>query len=137
MIAVTDKDGGAGSRSAAHAVIFAFSGFFQPVDNLPVVNLTAAGRAIPVKFSLGGNQGLNVFADGYPRSEAILCESSAPIAGIEETVTAGGSSLSFDPGTDHYNYVWKTDKSWAGTCRQLVVKFTDGTSQRANVKFSR
>ena len=24
-----------------------------------------------------------------------------------------------DAATDQYNYVWKTDKAWAGTCRQL------------------
>ena len=59
-VAVTDKDGGTGSASAVHVVIFAFSGFFQPVDNLQVVNVANAGRSIPVKFSLGGNQGLNV-----------------------------------------------------------------------------
>jgi len=34
-----------------------------------------------------------------------------------------------------YVYVWKTDKSWARTCRQLVVKLDDGTSHRANFSF--
>jgi hypothetical protein len=34
-----------------------FSGFFQPVDNLPTLNIAKAGSAIPVKFSLGGDQG--------------------------------------------------------------------------------
>ena len=136
-ISVTDKDGGAGSKGATHAVIFAFSGFFQPVDNLPVLNLVTAGRAVPVKFSLRGNQGLTIFAAGYPRSEQIPCDSSAAVAGIEETVTAGGSSLSYDATTGHYNYVWKTDKAWTGTCRQLVVKFIEGTTQRANFKFGK
>jgi len=52
---------------------------------------------------------------------------------IEQTVTAGSSSLSYGGG--QYNYVWKTDKSWAGTCRQLVVKLIDGTIHYANFKF--
>jgi len=57
--------------------------------------------------------------------------------GVEKTVTSGGSSLSFDATTDQYNYVWKTDKAWAGTCRQLVVKFIEGTTQRANFQFGK
>src|SRR5262249_36935157 len=136
-IAVTDKDGGAGADSVMHAVFFAFSGFFQPVNNLLVLNLTNAGRAVPVKFSLNGNQGLNIFAPGYPRYEAIVCESSALVDGIVETVTAGGSGLSFDPVAGQYVYVWKTDKTWAGTCQQLVLKFTDGSVQYANFEFTK
>ena len=56
---------------------------------------------------------------------------------VEETVTAGGSSLSYDPTTGQYIYVWKTEKSWAGTCRQLRVKLMDGTSHIANFNFTR
>jgi Domain of unknown function (DUF4082) len=38
-----------------------FSGFFQPVNNMPTLNVAKAGSAIPVKFSLGGDQGLDIF----------------------------------------------------------------------------
>ena len=34
-----------------------------------------------------------------------------------------------------YVYVWKTDKAWSGTCRQLVVKLSDNTEHRANFRF--
>jgi hypothetical protein len=33
--------------------------------------------------------------------------------------------------------VWKTDKAWAGTNRQLVVKLADGTSHVANFKLTK
>jgi hypothetical protein len=33
------------------------------------------------------------------------------------TATAGDSGLSYDAATDQYTYVWKTDKTWSGTCR--------------------
>jgi hypothetical protein len=114
---------------------YSFSGFFQPVDNLPTVNTVKAGSAIPVKFSLAGNQGLNIFAAGYPVSQKIACDSSAPLDDIEVTVTAGSSSLSYDASSNQYNYVWKTDKAWAGTCRQLIVRLIDSTDHKANFKF--
>ena len=90
---------------------------------------------MPVKFSLGSNYGLGIFAAGYPKSQTIACDSTAPVDGIEETMTAGGSSLSYDATSNTYKYVWKTEKAWAGTCRQLVLKLADGTFQRANFKF--
>ena len=100
-------------------------------------NRVNAGQAIPVKFSLGGNLGLGIFAAGYPKSEVIPCSSSGTVDGIEHTVTAGGSSVSYSPGNDQYTYVWKTDKAWANTCRQLVVKLVDGTFHRANFTFTK
>jgi hypothetical protein len=116
-------------------VQYNFAGFFQPVDNLPVFNIVQAGRAIPVKFSLSGNKGLGIFAAGSPSSGPIACNSSDPATELTETLTAGGSSLSYDPTTDRYIYVWKTEQSWAGTCRQLVVELNDGTIHRANFRF--
>ena len=111
-----------------------FTGFFQPVDNLPTLNIVNAGRAIPVKFSLGGDQGLDIFAPGYPASTTATCDMTAGDA-IEQTVTAGSSSLSYDSTTDQYTYVWKTEKAWAGSCRTLVVKLDDGTYHQANFIF--
>ena len=54
---------------------------------------------------------------------------------VEETVNAGGSSLQYDATAQQYIYVWKTEKSWAGGCRQLQLKLADGTTQVANFKF--
>ena len=48
-------------------VIYDFTGFFRPVDNLPAVNGVKAGSAVPVKFSLNGNQTLAVL-DGVPKT---------------------------------------------------------------------
>lgn len=131
-------DDGAGHTSNCSFTVtvqYNFAGFFQPVDNLPALNIVQAGRAIPVKFSLSGDKGLGIFAPGSPSSGPIACNSSDPAVDLEETVTAGGSSLSYNPVTDQYIYVWKTEASWAGTCRQLVVQLNDGTIHRANFKF--
>jgi hypothetical protein len=136
-VKVTDAFGNFTVDEATVYVLYNFNGFFQPVDNLPVFNSVKAGQAIPVKFSLNGNHGLSIFAAGYPKSETIACSSTNPVDGVEETVTAGSSSLSYDPLTDTYIYVWKTDKAWGNTCRQLVVKLNDGTFHRANFKFTK
>ena|GEM_PF-1907793 len=133
----TDQAGNTGSASATYSVIYNFNGFFQPVDNLPVVNKAQAGSAIPVKFSLGGNQGLNIFAAGFPVSGLYPCSTTDPAVDIEQTVNAGGSSLNYDPVANQYVYVWKTDKAWASTCRQLIVKLADGTEHRANFQFKK
>ena len=111
-----------------------FAGFFRPIDNVPELNKARAGSGIPVKFSLNGDFGLDIFAPGYPRSGQIACDASAP-GSTEETETAGGSSLSYDADMDQYNYVWKTSKAWGGTCRQLIVQLNDGSYHYANFKF--
>jgi len=127
-----DNAGNPASATHNYSVVYNFSGFFPPVDNLPTLNAVKAGSAVPVKFSLSGSQGLDIFATAHPKSQMIACSSTAPVDGIEETVTAGSSSLSYDATLDQYIYVWKTLKSWTGTCRQLVVKLNDGTYHRAN-----
>ena len=80
---VTDKDNGAGSNTALHIVIFDFKGFFAPIDNLPALNLVKAGSSVPIKFSLTGNAGLNIFAAGYPKSVRIACDASAEVDPVE------------------------------------------------------
>jgi hypothetical protein len=135
----TDIAGNTASATASYTVAagggFTISGFFQPVDNPPTINQVNAGRAIPAKFSLGGDQGLNIFATGYPASQQVACSNGAPIDTIESTVAAGNSSLSYDPVSDQYTYVWKTERTWAGACRQLVLVFTDGAQRTAQFKF--
>ena len=114
---------------------FSFGGFLAPVDPSPTLNSMKAGAAVPVKFSLGGFKGLDIFAAGYPKSSPVACSATAYEDGVEQTVTAGESSLQYDPASDVYTYVWKTDKAWAGTCRHLVVRFADFTSQYATFTF--
>jgi hypothetical protein len=133
----TDAHGNKATGSFTVTVNYSFRGFFQPVDNLPTMNVAKAGSAIPVKFSLSGNQGLNIFASGSPASQKIVCDSGDPADTIEQTVTAGSSGLSYDASADQYVYVWKSDKAWSGTCRQLSVKLADGTTHQAQFKFTK
>lgn len=133
----TDAVGNASSCDFTVTVLYDFSGFFSPVGNLPVLNTVNAGRALPIKFSLSGNKGLNVFATvaNNPSSGLISCDATAPAVDITETVAAGNNSLSYDAASDQYTYVWKTDSSWVGTCRQLMLQLSDRSIHRANFKF--
>ncbi|HJQ34111.1 MAG TPA: PxKF domain-containing protein [Pyrinomonadaceae bacterium] len=114
--------------------IYNFTGFFSPVGNPPTLNQVNAGRSVPVKFSLNGNQGLNIMAAGSPYSQQVTCGSSTP-TDLQETGTAGSSSLTYDASSGQYIYVWKTESSWAGTCRVLTVALNDGSTYTANFKF--
>jgi len=135
VVRVTDIGGLTATDQATANVIYNFGGFLQPVDNLPTFNEVNAGAGVPVKFSLGGDRGLSIFETGYPKSQQIHCSSTAAVDAIEQTVAAGSSGLSYNASTATYTYVWKTNKAWAGTCRQLILNFDDGTSYLAYFKF--
>jgi hypothetical protein len=123
--------------SATVNVIWTFRGFFQPVDNVPTLNVANAGSAIPVKFSLTGDQGLAILATGYPTSGQFDCDDDAPTDAIETTATPGGSLLQYSAGSDTYTYIWKTERSWSNTCRRFVIKLADGTVHYADFQFRR
>lgn len=126
-----------GAAEIKASMTYPFQGFFQPVDGQPAFNVAKAGSAIPIKFGLGGNEGLGILAAGSPGSGLEACNSAAPIDPIEETVSAGASSLSYDQTAGQYIYVWKTDKAWAGTCRRFVMRLDDGSSHVADFQFTR
>jgi len=114
---------------------YSFTGFFAPVDNFPTRNTVKAGSGVPVKFSLNGDQGLAIMYSGYPLSQPMACTSGTPSDTVDETLTAGSSSLSYDAASDMYTYIWKTNKSWAKSCRRLIVKLSDGSEHTADFGF--
>jgi CSLREA domain-containing protein len=109
---------------------YSFTGFFSPVDNSPTVNQAKAGSSIPVKFGLGGDQGLGVLAVGYPEVERYSCGDVDDADPIEQTTTAN-QGLTYNALTDTYTYVWKTDKNWKGKCATLTLKLDDGSEHTA------
>jgi hypothetical protein len=114
----TNPSVGTGTFDQPPVPRFNWEGFFSPVNNPPAINEVNAGRTIPVKFRLGGDRGLNIFAGGYPKSEG--------------TATAG--SLSYDARENQYTYLWRTDRAWSGR-RELLLKLGDCSEHRANFEF--
>jgi hypothetical protein len=137
QVHASDKAGNAAATASAYTVTYDFDGFFQPIDMGPtVLNVAKSGSSIPVKFKLGGNAGLNVFAAGYPVSTQIACTSASTLDAIETTTTSN-SGLTYDLLADQYVYVWKTNSAWAGSCRQFRAAFADGRVVTANFKFAK
>lgn len=112
-----------------------FGGFLQPVDNGGILNAMKAGAAVPIKFGLDGSRGLDILTAGAPSSSVIACPGGTQPDNIEQTLAAGTNSLSYDAVSDTYTFVWKTGKTWAGSCRQFELRLNDGTLHTALFEF--
>jgi hypothetical protein len=139
-VEATDLAGNAANGSNRYSVglRYSFGGFYSPVYNQPVVNVVKAGRAVPVKWSLlddnGGYLGdLATFKS--LTSQQVACSSGSTTSPVEETVSAGGSGLSYDPLTNQFQFNWKTAANWKGTCRMMALELADGQRQYARFQF--
>ena len=112
-----------------------FSGFFQPVDNPPGVNVVKAGSTVPVKFGLGADRGLDIFASGFPASARTACDSGSLQDDLKQIAPPGAAALTYDATASRYHFNWKTVRSWAGTCRKLTLRFRLGGEQTALFRF--
>jgi hypothetical protein len=131
-VTATDQASNTETKTVNYGVVHDFGqgsggSFAEPVRETEM-NQLKAGQAVPVKFGLGGDFGLNIFASGYPTAKRIDCTTGLPTDPVEETVTASTSGLQYDAASGLYTYVWKTQKSWSGTCRELNLKLADGTN---------
>jgi hypothetical protein len=117
------------------SVLYRFVGFLKPLKNPPVFNKVRAGRAIPIKFSLGRFEGMRVLKVGSPTSSAIACRASAPSVSMSDDEDGDGRRSGLRADGLKYTYMWKTDRSWAGTCRKLVLTLADGSTHEALFQF--
>jgi hypothetical protein len=114
---------------------WSFSGLLPPLNPWPAMNRVRAGAVVPVKFSFGADQGLDIFS-AAPSTVVANCDGSVPAGPAgESTNSPGQSGLLYDAATQQYTYVWKTQESWTSTCRQLVLRFKDGSTHRGNFQF--
>ena len=136
-VRTSDVAGNAASQTVSYSVVYDFDGFLWPLVNPPRVNRWKAGLPVPVRFSLGSYRGPAPVAAGYPKVAPVSCAGGAQAAGSEK---ARGSwkkrqVRASKRGGWTYMFLWKTEKNWAGGCRQLVLKLNDGTIHRVDVQF--
>jgi hypothetical protein len=137
-VAATDNAGNAASATARFRVVYDFDAFLWPVRNRPKSNTWKAGVPVPIRFELGGNHGLDVIEDGWPQVAVVGCDfSEEPEAGEPARHPRWFRELVYRRRKQRYVLLWKTDRRWAGTCRQFMLKLKDGTVRRADFKFVR
>ncbi|HEX6128550.1 MAG TPA: ExeM/NucH family extracellular endonuclease, partial [Candidatus Limnocylindria bacterium] len=108
-----------------------FDGFYPPVSNPPDVNAARAGQAIPVRFSLGGDYGLDVL---FEPPQVYECD-AWPLGSSVDARSVGDVGLTYDLFADEYKFVWKTLKRWRESCRIFEITFADGTYRTFEVHF--
>jgi hypothetical protein len=124
-VTATDNAGNTTTVSRSYTVAYAFTGFLAPTASYPAPTPADAGQSVKVRFSLAGNQGLGVVSDGVWTS----CDGGAP--------THAPGTVSYQSTQDRYAYEVQTPKSWAGSCRDLVLTLADGTLHRARFQFGK
>jgi hypothetical protein len=133
----TDVAGNQTTGTSAYAVVGDLGG---QLHRSPDWNDATAGSALTVSFDLGpeagtvaskqrprpgkpggpGNQALpGLFAAGFPVTQAVEC--GDPATAISPAQTPNVDVHVNQDGRFHL--VWKSEKSWAGTCRALVLRF--------------
>lgn len=155
VVEAEDAAGNVTTESVTYTVAFGFEGFRWPLRNPPHVNWVNAGSIVPVRFKVEGASGRDAIADGYPRSAEVACGADAsPSAGEPIWVIwkrRGSGRWHWRNWRGHrrhghhrhhrnddevsYDLLWKTDRRWDRSCRQLLVKLDDGTVHRAHFRF--
>jgi hypothetical protein len=123
-----DRAGNVARTTHSYSVVYDFAGFASPAAPYPTATSVKAGEAIPLKFSLHGDQGTDIFAAGSP--------GWMPCGALDGPTAAAGS-LSYNASADRYTFLAATAKAWAGSCRDLVATFRDGTTHRARFTFTK
>jgi Tol biopolymer transport system component len=113
-------DGWIVDPAAVGRPVLASSGFYAPVDNQPTVNQAKAGSTVPVKW--------RVTYGSAPVSDAATAFTSIASSGVACRSAQGDQveSLSSTSGLQYlggglWQFNWKTQKAWAGSCRTLTL----------------
>jgi probable HAF family extracellular repeat protein len=111
-----------------HATLWNLGGYdfdFFGIKRAPEFNEVQAGTTLAVKFTLGDDFGLGIFAAGAPSFQPIACDASGV---LDEQAIGASGRLSYKAEVNRYAYATKTDPAWAGTCRQLNMRLNDGSN---------
>jgi hypothetical protein len=93
-----------------------FEGFKPPVVGPPGVNTANAGSTVPIRWHMTGVPNPPIVDHQPVDCTTLVPTGDAPAA----PVTPGNSGISIKGNRYHLN--WKSQASWAGTCRRLTVR---------------
>jgi len=138
---VTARDGAGNTAKVTHSYTVAapqggpaydFGGFVGGIQDGDRVR---AGDVAPIVFSLGGDFGLDILADGSPASGRVDCDHPGAPTSTEPALSKTGHGLFYHALTGHYVFLWQTKRTWKGTCRTFVLTLNDGSVHQLTVRF--
>ena len=121
----SDRVGHSTVSSCQYEVVYAFA--IDGNTKLPPgFNKRGNKKQLSIKFSLGGDQGLDVFRPGFPAVQPIDCKDGQP-TGSPFPATAA-KPLSYNAKKDRYEYLWDLSPLGKKGCVALQLGFDDGTT---------
>jgi aminopeptidase YwaD len=132
---VSCTDNAGNSAEVNYNVIYAFSGFFQPVDSSPALNTANSGQAIPLKWQITDVDGNPVTNLGNVAVTAadLSCSLGTTVDQVEEFTT--GSSGLLNQGNGYYQFNWKTPKTYANSCKTMMLDLGEGPGMQRTALF--
>ncbi len=133
----TDNAGNTRTTTAVYTVAFTFAGFFAPIDNPPVLNVAKAGQSIPLKWRLidSGGKPVTNLASVTVTVASLACSLRTSADQLEE-YAAGASGLQ-NLGNGYYQFNWKTPKSYANSCKTMILDLGEGIVHEALFQFTK
>jgi hypothetical protein len=113
------------SKTVLIQVNLGFKGFHPPVKK--GLNRVRAGSTIPLRFSVGRSEDRRILA-AEPSSYPVSCAAASANPGETKSGVVDG-------GWQNHTYMWKTSRSWVGTCRKLVTSLIDDSRHEAVFQF--
>lgn len=101
-----------------------------PMDPSGPERAREPGSALSVRWKIEGQSSRSIVRS-LSSAEA-ACDAVEPVAGA---TPVDGTPVRYEPGTRTFAFTWRTDRSWAGTCRQLQMELDDGTVRTMIVSF--
>ncbi len=128
----TDAFGNTTTQTVTFHVSYTFEGFSAPIAAGQRTTVKA-GAAVPVRWQLSDANGYVSDRSAIVDIRSYAFECGAVDTGATATIegTTEVSGLTYDTETNEWQYVWKTQRKWHNTCRQLVVTFADGQTASA------
>jgi hypothetical protein len=150
-VTATDVAGNETVLTTSYAILGGLGGQLKPS---PFLNVATAGSSLPVTFDLGtaaaagiprtkplphpGKPGgsssdtiAGLFAAGFPLTQQVDCSDPSVAIGQAQMPNVD-AHVNKDGG---FHLVWKSETSWLGTCRALILRFDVPGWRDANVAF--
>jgi serine protease AprX len=116
-------------------ILYVFTGFYQPIDNLPALNAANSGQAIPLKWRITDVNGNPVtsLASVNVTALSLPCSLGTTVDQVEEY--APGASGLLNQGDGYYQFNWKTPKTYAQSCKTMKLDLGEGPGMERTALF--